>query len=246
MARIFLRGPARPEGLVSLAPRFELKWVAGQRGKPSINADILSATEAVREIADPEFEVLGVGATSALSTFNVEGGITFTTAGANGDEMILVPHLDANQAAWGTVTWGTDRETRWECEIQSGANITAAIIWAGLKLTNTEVLVTDADQVFFRYEDDVNAGEWVAVDSIANTDVSTDTNIAVAVSTKYHLRIDIDAARIARMYINGILVRTTTALTAVDLIPYIGVACDGAGAAKALNIYGQTISRVSA
>lgn len=226
--------------------RTELTWNAGQRGKPGINADILSATESVNAIADPWFEVLGTNASSDDVTYNAEGGIVFTTDGGDGDGVILLPHLDANQSPWTEFTWGTDKELTWQARIQSGAAITNSIIWAGLKLTNTDVVATDADQVFFRYEDGINAGEWQAISSIANTDTSTDTNIVVAVSTDYELVISIDASRICRMFINGTLVSTTTALTdVIDLIPYIAVEADGAAEAKTLTIYGQHISRSS-
>lgn len=233
------------QGSLCKPGRYRLTWIAGQRGKPSLNADIQNAAEATREIADPDFEVLGTNGTSALSTFYAEGGILFTTAGADNDQMILVPHLDANQTAWTGVTWGTDQELVWECFIQTTAAITAEIIWAGLKLTNTPTVATDNDQVFFRYQNGVTSGDWVAQDSIGNTDVGTDTSVLVAVNTKYHLQIIIDNARIARFYINGSLVRTTSAaLTdATDLIPYIGVQASGAAAAKSIRIHGQVIER---
>lgn len=240
-------GPFRPTGYNSLSRRYELQWIAGERGKPGINADIQDVLESVRMIADPKFEVLGVNSTSALSTYYVEGGITFTTAGADGDEMILVPHLDANQSSWNLVTWGTDQQTIWECDITTGASVTNAIIWAGLKLTNTEVTATDNDQAFFRYEDDVNSGKWQAIYSIAGVDTATDTGVAGAVSTRVHLKIIISSSRIATFYLNGVLVATSTALTnTTDLIPYIGVAADGAAAAKVLRLHGQAISRVVA
>ena len=228
----------------SLRTRYRLNWTAGQRGKPGINGDIANASEGTREIADPDFEVLGTNASSDDVTFNAEGGITFTTDGADGDGVILLPHLDANQTAWTQVTWGTDQETRWTCRIKTGAAITNSIIWAGLKLTNTDVVATDANQAFFRYENGINSGKWQAVSSIANTDTSTDSGVTVALSTEYHLEIDIDSNRIAKFYINGTLVATTTALTtAIDLIPYIGVEADGAAAAKAIDVYGQAIGR---
>lgn len=226
--------------------RVALSWTAGARGKPGINGDIQNAAEATRMIADPDFEIQGTNSTSALSTFNAEGGLTLTTAGADGDEMILVPHQDANQSAWGTWTWGTDKELIWEATIATGANITNAIVWAGLKLTSTEVTATDDDQVFFRYEDDVNTGKWQAISSIGGTDDAADSGVTVAVSTTYVLRIVVASDRTARMYINGTLVETTGALTdATDLIPFIGVAADGAAAAKAITVYGQRISRTA-
>lgn len=236
---------ARPLGLKTLPRRFELVWVAGQRGKPGLNADIQNAAEATRMVADPDFEILGTNASSDDVTFYAEGGIKLETDGADGDEVIVLPHLDANQSAWTQVTWGTDKQTVWECDITTGSSITNAIIWAGLKLTNTEVTATDNDQCFFRYEDDVNSGKWQAISSIGGTDDAHDSGVTAATGTRYHLKIVIQSDRTALMYINGALVETTAALTdATDLIPYIGVAADGAGAAIHMYVHGQAISRV--
>lgn len=229
--------------LSALGERYNLRWTAGQRGKPGLNADINSATEAVREIADPDFELLGTNATSGSATFFAEGGITLTTAGASADQVILLPHLDANQSAWTQVTWGTDKQTVWECDISTAASIADCIIWAGLKLTNTPTVATDNDQVFIRYEAGVNDGEFQVISSIGGTDTTTDSGVVVAVSTRYRLRIAIGADRTARIYINGALIYTTAALTdATDLKPYIGVQ-SSAVAAKSIRVYGQAISR---
>ena len=239
-----LRGPARTRGWNVLPTRYELKWVAGERGKPGINADIQDASEAVRMIADPNFEVLGTNGVSASTAYYAEGGITLTTAGANNDQVIIAPHLDASQSPWTQVTWGTDKETVWECDISTSSNITANIIWAGLKLTNTSTTATDNDQVFFRYAAGTNSGKWQAIYSIGGTDTADDSGVTVTVSTRYHLKISIDSSRIARMYINGVLVSTSTALTdATDFIPYIGVQAT-TGSAKSLVVHGQSISRV--
>lgn len=254
-----LVGPMRPSGFNRLSPRYELKWVAGQRGRPGLNAAITpasaddgvdGATAAELDLmnaTDREFEILGVNASNDDVTYYAEGGIAMETDGADGDEVILVPHLNANQSQWEQVTWGTDKATQWSCHIQTGPNITDCIIWAGLKLTNTEVKATDADQVYFRYEDDVNGGVWEVVQTGAGGLVSTTTAAAAtAINTEYYLRIEIDgASRVARCYLNGALVVTTVAMDdTTDLKPYIGVACDGVGAgAKALRVFGQTISR---
>ena len=230
-----------------LRDRYSLAWTAGQRGKPGLNGDILSATEATRMIADPDFEILGTNASSDDVTFNAEGGITFTTDGADGDGVILLPHLDANQSAWSQVTWGSDQKTRWECRIKTGAAITNSIVWAGLKLTNTDVVATDANQAFFRYENGINGGRWQAVSSIANSDDAHDTGITVAVSTDYHLEIVIESNRQAKFYINDVLVETSAALTtAIDFIPYIAVEADGAAEAKTLTVRSQAIGRAFA
>ena len=66
----------------------------------------------------------------------------------------------------------------------------------------------------------------------------------MAVDTDYHLVIDIQSDRTAKFYINGTLVETSAALAdAIDLIPYIGVAADGAAAAKSLIVRSQSIIR---
>ena len=238
-----VKGPMRLTGYNSLSRRFELKWVAGQRGKPGINADINSVTESVREIADPDFELLGLNAVSTTSAYYAESGIVLTTTAGATDAVILLPHLDTSQTPWANITWGTDQETEWECLIGTDATITNEVLYAGLKLTNTDVTATDADQVFFRFTDGTAGGSWQANSSIANVDTETDSGVDVAASTNYHLKITIDSSRIARMYIDGVLVSTTAALTtAVDLIPYIGILNESA-AAHAIRVYGQSISR---
>lgn len=230
-----------PEGM---SDRYRLVWVAGARGKPGANADILSATESTNQVTDPDFEVKGTNASSDDVTFYAEGGITLTTDGTDGDGVIILPHLDANESAWTQVTWGSDKEVRWECDITTGAAITNEIIWAGLKLTETDVVITDADQAFFRYENAINSGKWQAVSSINDADDAHDSGVTVVAATRYHLAIEISAARLAKFYINGVLVETSAALKdATDFIPYIAVECDGTGAGKVLNIHGQAISR---
>lgn len=240
-----LEGQARTSKMNTLSPRYELRWIAGARGKPAINADIRAAAEATRMIADPYFEILGGGASSGSTAHNAEGGIRLTTGGTNGDGVFLLPHLDGDHTSWTKTTWGTDKETIWECHIKTGSSISNCIIWAGLKLTNTDVSATDADQVYFRYENAITSGNWVAISSVADSDTLTDTGITVATSTEYHLKIVIGSDRVAKMYINGVLEATSSALTdTTDFIPYICVEEDGASSALTLDVYGQAISRV--
>lgn len=234
----------RPLGLNGLPRRYELRWVAGARGKPGLNADIQNSAESTRMITDPDIEVLGGNASSDDVTYYAEGGIKLETDGGGTDAVILLPHLDANQSAWTTVTWGTDKETEWTGHIKTGSAITAQVIHAGLKLTNTPTVATDNDQAFFRYAPATNGGRWQAIYSIGGTDTEVDTGVAVAADTEYHFRVAVDAARVARFYINDVLVATSTALTdAVDLIPYIGI-LESAAAAKHMYVFGQSISRV--
>jgi len=243
-ASLALSGAYRVSGLNAMPSRYELKWVAGARGKPGLNADILNAAEATRMIADPDFELLGTNAVSTCSALNVEGGIIITTTGADNDQVIILPHLDASQTAWSATTWGTDKNTVWECFIETPAVITTMTIFAGLKLTNTSVTATDDDQAFFRYAAATNTGKWQAIASSAGTDVAADTLVTVAAATQYHLKIVITSL-IPYFYINSNLVATGAALvTAKDLIPYIGIHTNVAGA-RSLVVYGQAISRVA-
>lgn len=240
-----------------LSDRLELRWVAGARGKPALNADIQNVAESVRMIADPDFEVLGTNATTASVTYAAGGGVTLTTAGADGDAVILLPHLDTSQTGWTQFTWGTSKSLEWECEIATGASIASTVIWAGLKLTQVGAVATDDDQVYLRYQNGVTSGNWVVVSSIANTDTQTDSGITVAASTRYRIKIRIDSTRKAFVYMSvgtsptgtderiadWKLLYTTAALTSVNLIPYIGVSAQGAAAAKALTVYGEAISK---
>ena len=200
----------------------------------------VAAAEAVAtNVANKDFEVVGTGASADDITFHAEGGLLFTTDSSASQEVIVCPQLSTNQSAWTSVTWGSDQQTWWTTTIRTGAAL-ADVHWMGLKLTNTAVIATDADQVFFRGG---NSGNWAAVNSIAGTDVSTDTGVALAVDTDYRLAIIIDADRLARFYIDGALVATTAALTtAKDFIPYIG--CQGN--AKTMIVRHTAISRICA
>ncbi len=200
--------------------------------------------------ANHNFEVLGTNAVSADVTQYAEGGIAVATHGATNDSTIILPHLTATQSAWKTWTWGTDQQTRWEACIETPSAVTSLVIWAGLKLTNTPTLTTDANQVYIVLDTAVSASPtyWHGVYSVSNVDVDTAmTSIsAVAASTKYYLVIDIDSSRIARLYVNGQLCVTSTALAdATDFIPYIGIKDLSAGSARSMKIYKAKISRKS-
>jgi hypothetical protein len=219
----------------------ERKWLDERwRQLPGVNASVGIAK-------NTDFEVLGVNAVDGSVTFDAEGGIKLTTAGADLDSVIILPHLDAGQSAWTGTTWGTDREVVFSEVIKTGASIAATVIWWGLKLTNTPTVGTDADEIFVRYEAGVSSGKFVVHWAIGGTDSSTVTTVTVAADTVYDLSIEIDENRRGRVYINGSLVATTGILTnAIDLIPYLGVKASGAAAAKSVTSRDRAISRVAA
>lgn len=225
--------------------RIQLHWLAGVDGAPGIPGDIADNGGALHSAANRDFCIVGTNATSALCTFDAEGGLVLTTAAAGSDEEILTAHTTAKVSGWYGITWGTDRETRFECDIVSGATITAAEHVAGLSLLATMDVATDADFVkFWHGSGDAN---WSLAYDIAGADpiVEIDTGVAFAASTRYHMIIDIDADRVARGYINGVHVATTPALTdAINLLPFVGVGDDASSAAKAMTVYSISMSRL--
>ena len=141
--------------------------------------------------------------------------------------------------------------------------------WAGLKLTNDQLVATDDDQAFFKYQTDATNSEaftdftkWHFVHSVGGTDFISQLPITVEANVPYHFKIEIDSSRQAAIFVNGIQYNVTstsgstggTAVTAgttktgaltddVDFIPYIGIEA-GAAAAEAVNIHYTAISRI--
>ena len=241
---------------------------------PLTDADATAAANdaiiIARGIASRDFEVLGTSMTTALCTFDTtRAGIIITTAGTDQNQAIIAPHLDTNQSSWQTVPWGTENSVIWECVVTTAASIADVKLWSGLKLTNDQLIVTDADQAYFKFQTDATNSEAFSdftllhfVHSIADTDYISALPITVAADTQYHLKIEINSDRKAAIYVNGVQYNVTTtsgstggtavttgtertaALTNdVDLIPYIGVET-GAGSAKALKVHAQAISRL--
>ena len=146
-------------------------------------------------------------------------------------------------------------------------------VWAGLKLTNDQLVATDDDQIFFKFQSDATNSEsfttfanWHLVHSIGGTDYISRLPIAVAADTQYHLKIKIDSDRKATIFVNGIQYNVTTtsgstggtAVTAVqpgtaatktdaltnDVDLIPYIGIEaGAAAAEAINVHYQSMSR---
>ena len=121
--------------------------------RPGLNAiniidpDANDATAlAVTQAANKNFETLGTNYTTALTTFSAtQAGIVMTTATADQDQGIILPHLDTTQTAWSGTKWGTENQVEWECSVSLPA-LDNQKVWAGVKLTNDQLPQTDADQ----------------------------------------------------------------------------------------------------
>ena len=237
--------------------------------RPGLNANIDQvSTVEVQRALNRNWEALGTNMTTALATFaTTSAGILATTAGADQDQAILTPHLDTAATAWAGTKWGTENETHFETSVMLPA-LDNQKVWAGLKLTNDQLVATDDDQVYFKFQTDATNSEaftdfttWHFVHSIGGTDFISQIPVTVAANTPYHLKITIDSDRKASIFVNGVQYNVTTtsgstggtavtkgttpsgALTDdVDLIPYVGIEA-GAGAAEAVNCHYVCCSR---
>lgn len=205
---------------------------------PGLNADIQNAAESAREIVDTEFELLGTNASSDDATIATGGGVTIETDGADNDSAIVLPHLDASQSAWTSTKWDTAKSPSFEAGVETGASVADVEIWAGYKLTNTHVVATDDDQIYFRYDPTVSS-YWTFVVSRAGVDttyvVPADVCAAVATATLYRLRIEVYSDRTVMGFINDRPISPTrfAAVTSLTtLIPYVGVQAQAAAAKK--------------
>ena len=242
--------------------------------RPGLNANIDQAsTVEVQRALNRNWEALGTNMTTALCTFaTTSAGVLATTAGADEDQAILTPHLDTAATAWAGALWGTENSVHFETSIMLPA-IDNQKVWAGLKLTNDQLVATDANQIFFKFQTDATNSEafsdysyWHLVHSIGGTDYISQIPVTVAANKPYHLKIEIDSDRKATCFINGVQYNITstsgstggTAVTAVqpstaatksaaltDDIDLIPyVGIEaGAGAAEAVNVHYVACSR---
>jgi hypothetical protein len=249
------------------ARRFYLEENFLQRPGLNANIDQVSTVEVQRAL-NRNWEALGTNMTTALCTFATTGaGVLVTTATADEDQGILLPHLDTAATAWTGTLWGTENQVHFETSIQIPA-LDNQKVWTGLKLTNDQLVATDANQMFFKYQTDATNSEafsdyakWHFVYSIADTDYISQLPITVAINTPYHFKIEVDSDRKAAIFVNGVQYNVTTtagstggtavttgttktkALTDnINLIPYVGIEA-GDGAAEAVNVHYVACSR---
>ena len=186
--------------------------------RPGLNANIDQvSTVEVQRALNRNWEALGTNMTTALCTFATTGaGVLATTAGADQDQSILTPHLDTAATAWAGTLWGTENSVHFETSLQIPA-LDNQKVWAGLKLTNDQLVATDDDQMFFKYQTDATNSEafddfakWHFVHSIGGTDHISVLPITVAVDTPYHFKIEVGSDRKATIFVNGIQYNVTT------------------------------------
>ncbi len=209
---------SRHENMLKDPGRKEVIWNAGQGGLVGADAGAIL-------LEDKHFELSGTNVVDGNCTWDADQGLLLTTQSAAADQCVLLPSNAAdNSSPFREISWGTDRETEFECVVRTAALEATGIFVAGLLLTFPATFAKgdDADRVLFNYEQATDTNWTIAV-NIGSTDLDIDTGVVMTANTVYHLAIRIDKDRIARCYINDELVYVSTALTdTVDFLPCVG------------------------
>lgn len=209
---------SRHENMLKDPGRKEVIWHAGQGGLVGADAGAIL-------LEDKWFELSGVNVVDGNCTWNADQGLLLTTQSAEADQCVLLPSNTAdNSSPFREITWGSDRETEFECVIRTAVLEATGIYVAGLLLTwpATFAKGDDNDRVLFNYEQGTDTNWTIAV-NIGGSDLDIDTGVVMTASTVYHLAARIDKDRIARCFINGELVYTSTALDdTIDFLPCVG------------------------
>ena len=213
-----------------LPDKYHMEWTAGEHGLPQL-VSALSGTG-----VDPYFELQGVNVTNSDCFFN-GNYLRIRSNGSDEDSAILTPHTTSNTKWNRDVNYGN--APHWECVIVPRDDDNA-VIWAGLKASNTDEVATDLDQAYFRY-DAVSGTNWYAVSSVDGTDDVQDTGIALTSNKRYHFVVDVDSSQVPRFYINGTLVKTGSAFTLGSAKPFIGIKASGIAYQRNLDICSQLV-----
>lgn len=227
--------------------------------RPGLNADLDTGStpdQASINLAlrlNQMFEVKGTNATSALATHpsGSISGVTLTTAGASGDQMLLAPHEDSGISPIEAASFLPSAQPGFYAQIKTGASVADTTFIAGLKLTETPVVATDADAAYFRYEAG-SSSYLTCVTSIGGTDVTITTDIEIQASTFYEFFLTVDSnrkpifgVRVSHGALQTALYVGPTALTAAAALkPVAGVEADAA-AAKAITVTDIAAARLN-
>jgi hypothetical protein len=184
----------------------------------------------------------GEGAMTALAR---SGGGTRLLAESSDSAIgcLVKPRINS---VFTTTKWDTADEPHFECLIRTGTNVTTIAIQAGLMLTGAMNGTTDANQVKFLYT--AGATTLKVVTSITGTDATHDTGVELAASTLYRLTLKVGADRTVKAFVNGkhaYGVTTSALTTAINLVPIVGVASDGAAADPFIDLYRISMSKVA-
>ena len=257
----FVRNPERYYIEEYFLQKPELKGVLGKKlTNPDASHTDNEAIQLASMAANKNFEC-----SNDKVTFNTNcPGIIVKTGSSSTNKAIIEPHSNSNQTIL-KQGFLTQNKIEWECALKIDST-TDVKVWAGLKKTNAQLMATDTDQAFFKYQRDDTNGDGISdslnlhfIYSIGNKDYSTDLGININSSTIYRLKIVINKAKEVTVFVNEkqysltIQEFTTKGLTESNinqkslpltdgaLLPIIGVET-GTNSEKTIKIYYQKIS----
>lgn len=141
-----------------------------------------------------------------------------------------------------TTKFDSAQEPWFEVLLRTGSDVSTIAIQAGLMLTGVMNRTTDANQVKFWFNADYTT--WQLATSIAGTDAVLDTGVTPVASTLYQLAFKVRSDRFVECFVNGVHKGNSASAitTAINLIPIVGVASDGASADPTLDLFHMTLS----
>ena len=221
--------------------------------KPHLTADYLItstaptlAQMALILAANPDWEVLGDGATTALVTHATGGGLKLQTDTTSEDQTYVTNHKIKTNTFVTGIDLATQDQVAYFAKIMTGPAITLQTIFHSLRLTMPAAafdITTDADRIEIYYQASTSAN-WQCGYSVAGTDYTLDSGVKVALSTSYTLGVFIDASRMPHFSIDGdeVAVGTNAMTTNIDLLPFTGIETN-TGAAKYMFLRNVALSK---
>lgn len=151
-------------------------------------------------------------------------GVKITTAAVQNDQAILFPNLlEDNSISKGVFKTGSELEFETSVIFPVVSDTPDYSFVAGLKLTGTPLVATDATQAMFIYGNDTPlvASNSLAsntnlcfVYSIGGDDYITNLGLPIVGNRVYHLKIKMNKQRKLCVYVNGVQFGLTTTVTA--------------------------------
>lgn len=208
-----------------------------------------------------QWTLSGTNAAAANVTRPATGGLTLTTAGASGDQMVISPNKinGVFMNGLGGTVWRPDSGLIFRALITTPATITDIRILIGLKLAfstttgaedhDSGATITDDDYVLFAFDTShaSSASYWHLCAGNNGVDVHTvaDTfkTLPVAASKRYLLEIAVDGDDVPHFMVNGADAGSLAALRSgsVLLLPFFGIQAL-TGAARSLTVEGGEVS----
>lgn len=166
---------------------------------------------------NPNYTITGTGTPyvdyidSENSDYVYGGMYLFTSADSANDQVILHPNPSNGHNALNSGVLKTGSRLEFQTSVIFPSIATNFSFFAGLKLTATPLIATDADQAMFCFgqASPLNASlpsttNFVFAYSVGGTDYMTNLGLPVVADREYHLKFVMDKNRKIKVFINGV------------------------------------------